>query len=91
LRTRQIDAVATDNVILTGFVAAAPNELKLVGGRFTDERYGIGVRKGDTGFREWLNALLERIASDGRYAQAWQATLGRFESTPQAAPPVDRY
>lgn len=91
LRTRQVDAVATDNVILNGFVAAAPDTFKLVGERFTDERYGIGVKKGDTAFREWLNTLLERIVSDGRYGEAWRATLGRMEPDPPAPPAVDRY
>jgi glutamate transport system substrate-binding protein len=87
----RVDAVTTDNVILTGFVAGHPDDLTLVGTRFTSELYGIGVPKGDDGFRAFLNDLLERIVRDGRYAKAWTDTAGRFDPTMPEAPPVDRY
>jgi len=87
----RVDAVTTDNVILTGFVAAHPDDLALVGKRFTSESYGIGVRKGDDSFRAFLNDLLERIVKDGRYAKAWTDTAGRFDPAIPEAPAVDRY
>jgi glutamate transport system substrate-binding protein len=91
LLAKQVDAVTTDNVILTGFVAEHPDDLTLVGARFTSELYGIGVRKGDDSFRAFINDLLERIAKDGRYAKAWTDTAGKFDPSMPEAPGVDRY
>jgi glutamate transport system substrate-binding protein len=91
LKSGQVDAVTTDNVILTGLVANAPNDFKLVGSKFTDEPYGIGLKKGDTAFRDFINDLLEKIAKDGRYAKAWTDTAGKFDTSIPEAPAVDRY
>jgi len=91
LKTKQVDAVTTDNVILTGFVANAPDDFKLVGEKFTQEPYGIGLKKGDTAFREFVNKTLEKIASDGRYEKAWKDTAGKFDKNVPTAPPVNRY
>ena len=91
LKQGTVDAVTTDNVILTGFVATNPNDLKLVGTRFTDEPYGIGVKKGDTAFRDFVNDVLEKIAKDGRYAKAWTDTAGKFDPVVPEAPAVNRY
>lgn len=91
LKGKQVDAVTTDNVILTGFVANAPNDFKLVGSKFTQEPYGIGVKKGDAKFRAFVNDVLEKIAQDGRYAKAWTDTAGKFDPNVPTAPPVNRY
>lgn len=91
LRNKQVDAVSTDNVILTGFIASNENQFKLVGQKFTQEPYGIGVKKGDTAFRTFVNDVLEKIAKDGRYEKAWKTTAGKFDSAVPAAPPVNRY
>ena len=50
LADSEVDAVTTDDVILAGF-AAEPQyqgKLKVVGKGFSDELYGVGVKKGDT-------------------------------------------
>ncbi|WP_432990768.1 glutamate ABC transporter substrate-binding protein [Dactylosporangium sp. CA-233914] len=91
LRAGQVDAVTTDNVILTGFVAQHPEDFKLVGARFTTEPYGIGLRKGDHRFRAFVNDVLETIAKDGRYAKAWTGTAGRYDPAMPEAPAVSRY
>ena len=49
LRNDQVDAITTDNVILAGFVDQSEGEFKLVGEPFTEEPYGIGLKKGDDG------------------------------------------
>ncbi len=91
LKNKQIDAVTTDNVILSGFVAQDPNDFQLVGTKFTQEPYGIGVKKGDGAFRGFINTVLEKIEQDGRYAKAWQDTVGKVDATTPAPPAVDRY
>jgi glutamate transport system substrate-binding protein len=90
LRNGQVDALSTDNVILSGFVDQNPGEFKLVGDPFTEEPYGIGLEKGDDEFRDFINDVLEESYEDGRWAEAWEATAGAVLETPEP-PAVDRY
>ncbi|MGC9666463.1 glutamate ABC transporter substrate-binding protein [Planosporangium sp. 12N6] len=91
VKNKQVDALTTDNVILSGFVSDNPNDFKLVGEKFTKEPYGIGLKKGDTEFRNFINDTLEKIAKDGRYEKAWKDTVGKVDKNTPAAPAVDRY
>jgi glutamate transport system substrate-binding protein len=91
LSAKQVDAVTTDNVILTGFIAKNEGKFKLAGQKFTDEPYGIGLKKDDTVFRNWINDVLEKIAKDGRYEKAWKDTAGKFDKNTPTAPSVNRY
>ncbi|WP_326554760.1 glutamate ABC transporter substrate-binding protein [Micromonospora sp. NBC_01813] len=91
LRGGQVDAVTTDNVILLGFIAANEGEFKLTGEQFTEEPYGIGVKKGDDAFRDFINDTLEKIYENGSYAAAWESTAGEFDDNTPTGPAVDRY
>jgi glutamate transport system substrate-binding protein len=73
-----VDAVTTDNVILAGF-AAQPQyagKLKVVGKPFSEERYGVGLKKGDTELCGKVNAALEKMVSDGSWQKAVDANVG---------------
>ncbi|GAA3900229.1 glutamate ABC transporter substrate-binding protein [Microbacterium invictum] len=67
LNAGQVDAVTTDEAILIGYAAGDPDNLKVVGDVFSEERYGIGIPKGDTALQEHLNTTL----TDG--GDIWQA------------------
>ena len=58
---------------------------------FTKEPYGIGLKKGDTEFRKWINDVLEKIAKDGRYEKAWKDTAGKVDKDVPNPPAVNRY
>jgi glutamate transport system substrate-binding protein len=91
LKNDQVEAVTTDNVILLGLISQDPEAFELVDKKFTEEPYGIGVKKGDTAFRNFINDVLEKAVQDGRWQKAWEATAGKV-ATGQATPPqVDRY
>ena len=86
-----IDAVTTDNVILAGF-AAQPQyqgKLKVVGKPFSTERYGVGIKKGDTELCNKINAALEKMVSDGSWQKALDATVGPsgFKADTSTNPP----
>ncbi|WP_232285430.1 glutamate ABC transporter substrate-binding protein [Saccharomonospora marina] len=84
LRNGQVDAVTTDNVILLGLVSENKDQFKLVGKPFTEEPYGIGVKKGDTKFCEFIHDTLRKAAEDGSYEKAWKDTAGTVaETTPE--------
>jgi glutamate transport system substrate-binding protein len=92
LRNGNVDAVTTDNVILTGFVAGDPEAFELVGNPFTKEPYGIGLPKGQDDFRDFINDVLEDSFEDGTWAAAWDDTAGAITDTEAPEPPkVDRY
>jgi len=92
LRNKQVEAVTTDNVILAGFVSKEPDAFKLASDQtFTKEPYGIGLKKGDTAFRMWINDQLEAFDKDGSYKKAWEDTAGTVIKTTPALPTIDRY
>ena len=92
LTNGQVDAVTTDNVILTGLVAGNPEGFELVGNPFTEEPYGIGLAKGDQAFRDFINDTLEESFEDGSWADAWDATAGAISGQEAPEPPaIDRY
>ena len=77
LANSEVDAVTTDDVILAGY-AADPQyqgKLKVVGKGFSDESYGIGVKKGNTALVDQVNAALKQYVSDGSWQRALDATV----------------
>lgn len=90
LRNGQVDALTTDNVILSGFIDQNPDEFELRGDQFTEEPYGIGLAKGDDEFRAWLNDVLEASFEDGRWEDAWENTAGEVLDMPET-PEINRY
>jgi glutamate transport system substrate-binding protein len=73
-----VDAVTTDNVILAGF-AAQPQyagKLKVVGKPFSTERYGVGLKLGDTELCGKVNAAIEKMISDGSWQKAVDDNVG---------------
>ncbi|MFB7893470.1 glutamate ABC transporter substrate-binding protein [Microbacterium sp. NPDC056044] len=66
LKSGQVDAVTTDEAILIGYAAQDPDNLKVVGDVFSEERYGVGIQKGDTAFVEFVNTMF----TDG--GDVWQ-------------------
>ncbi|GAB2839660.1 glutamate ABC transporter substrate-binding protein [Microbacterium insulae] len=57
LKAGSVDAITTDEAILAGYVAQEPDALKIAGEPFSEERYGVGVAKGDTVLVEHINTL----------------------------------
>ena len=87
----RVDAVTTDNVILVGLIANSNGAYKLVGNPFTEEPYGIGVKKEDTEFRNFVNDRLEEIYASGEWADAYERTVGEVDDRTPEPPAVDRY
>ncbi|WP_458415009.1 transporter substrate-binding domain-containing protein [Schinkia sp. CFF1] len=66
LKAGQGVALTTDNAILLG-MASEDNSFELVGGTFTDEPYGIAVKKGNTELVDAINGVLDTMKSNGEY------------------------
>ena len=91
LKNGQTDAVTTDEAILLGLVSKSPEDFKVVGEQFTEEPYGIGLKKGDQAFRDFVNDLLEESYEDGRWEKALEKTVGTVQDELPEPPSVDRY
>jgi glutamate transport system substrate-binding protein len=86
LRTGQVDVVTTYNVILLGFVSKSDGAFKLVGDQFTEEPYGIGIKKGEVKFCEFINTTLKE--NEDAYNKAWESTAGKVEGASAAKLPA---
>lgn len=65
------DAVGGDDFALAGLAKVrGGNQLRLVGAPFTQEHYGIAVRKDDPELVATINAALEKMMSEGAWKQA---------------------
>lgn len=64
LRDKKIDAVSTDDLILAGYAIASGGQLRVVNAPFSDERYGVGLRKGDITGCEAVNKAITSMYQD---------------------------
>jgi glutamate transport system substrate-binding protein len=91
LKNGAIDAVTTDEVILAGYAAQSPGVFKVVGKPFSEEKYGIGLKKGDTDMRTKINDALAKMEKDGAWKAAFEKNLGPAGIPTPPPPPLDRY
>jgi glutamate transport system substrate-binding protein len=87
----RVDAVSTDNVILLGLIQESDGAFKLVGQPFSEEPYGIGLKKGADDLRGFINDVLEASYADGSWAAAYADTVGQVDDQTPEPPEVDRY
>jgi aspartate/glutamate/glutamine transport system substrate-binding protein len=66
LKAGKGDALTTDDAILYGMAEEDPS-YTLVGGTFTEEPYGIAVKKGNTELVDELNKALKAVKDSGKY------------------------
>jgi glutamate transport system substrate-binding protein len=80
-----VDAVSTDNVILTGMIIQ-DDTLKLVGEDLTTEPYGAGLKNGDAAFKEFVDGTLEEFKSDGRWKKTHEKWVSQYTKEPEEPP-----
>ncbi len=78
--------MTTDNVILAGYAAQEQykGKLKVVGKPFTTERYGIGLKKGDTELCTKVNTAVTKMIDSGDWEKALAETVGKSGFTHDA-------
>ena len=89
LKNGSVDAVTTDGAILLGYAAQAPDELKVVGEPFSEERYGIGYSKDSPELCQFLTDTINGAYDDGDFEKAFEATLGEGGGEVPAKPEID--
>jgi glutamate transport system substrate-binding protein len=89
LATGGVDALTTDDTILAGY-AAQPEfkgKFKVVGQPFSEENYGVGIKKGDTAKCTKINDAIKKMITDGSWQKAIDANLGPAGYKPGAGNP----
>ncbi|MFD7733759.1 glutamate ABC transporter substrate-binding protein [Kitasatospora phosalacinea] len=89
LLTKEVDAVTTDDAILKGYAAKNQGQLKVVGATFSQERYGVGLKKGDAVLQKAINDALKKHEDNGDWKKAYDATLGLSGAEAPAVPALD--
>jgi glutamate transport system substrate-binding protein len=82
-----VDAVSTDDVILTGMIIQ-DDTLKLVGDELTQEPYGAGIKKGDQRLLDFVNDVFADVKADGRWAKLYDRWIGQYTGQKQDPPTI---
>jgi ABC-type amino acid transport substrate-binding protein len=85
IQNGSVDAVSTDDVILTGMVIQ-DDTLELVGDPLTQEPYGAGIKQGDQQMVDHVNEVFAAFKEDGRWADLHQEWIGQYTGA-KAEPP----
>jgi len=85
LQNGAVDAISTDDVILTGMIIQ-DDSLKLVGDELTVEPYGGGFKRGDEEFQNFLNEVIAEYKADGRWQNSYDEWLGQHTGEDQTPP-----
>jgi polar amino acid transport system substrate-binding protein len=76
LKDRRVEAFVQDDVLLLDLQKRNP-ELKIVGWPpFRPAPYGLGVRKGDKEWLEFVDATLTKMKKSGEYQKLWDKWFG---------------
>ncbi|HZG59784.1 MAG TPA: transporter substrate-binding domain-containing protein [Anoxybacillus sp.] len=75
LKAGQGDALTTDNALLFG-MAKQDSNYRVVDETFTEEPYGIAVRKGDKEFLQVINEYLKELKESGEYDKIYEKWIG---------------
>jgi len=86
LQQGDVAAISTDDSILAGLAAQDP-WTRIVGPRFSNEAYGLAISRQHPDFVRFVNAVLQRMRTDGQ----WAASYAHWVGTPVPAPPPAHY
>ncbi|MBT2565104.1 glutamate ABC transporter substrate-binding protein [Arthrobacter sp. ISL-85] len=77
LKNGQVDALSTQAPIGAGYVGEDKDNLEMLNATMGDpDSWGIGIKKGNTQFCEFLDKALTQFQADGSYQKAWNTYLG---------------
>ncbi|GII89908.1 glutamate ABC transporter substrate-binding protein [Sinosporangium siamense] len=88
LKGKTLDAVTTDDLILAGFAGQGGGTFKILGTPFTDEKYGVGMKKDDKATCNAVNAAITKMYQDGTAQSLAKKWFGSAQGLqlPTAAP-----
>ncbi len=85
IQNGSVEAVVTDDVILTGMIIQ-DDSLELVGDDLTTEPYGAGLRDGDSEFKKAVDEAIDKYKQDGRWEDSYEKWVGQYTGIEQQPP-----
>ncbi|MFB4282171.1 MULTISPECIES: glutamate ABC transporter substrate-binding protein [unclassified Nonomuraea] len=79
LAADQLDAVSTENLILAGFAEHDPGRYRLLNEPISDEKWGVGIKKGDIETCEAVNRAIAQMWHDGTATRLLRKWFGRTD------------
>lgn len=89
LQNGQVDAVTTDDVILVGLQNNDPANFKITGDPFSKEPYGMGIKKGRVGFKEFVDGVIKEAKEDGTWLKLYNKWVKKVTGESATPPPDD--
>lgn len=88
----QVDAYTNDGIQLWGLKAKAPkpDDWEVVGDFYSEEPYGMAMRKGDAKFKETVDAGLRQGFESGKYFEIYEKWFGARGEVPYPLTPEVR-
>ena len=85
----QVDAYTNDGIQLAGLKAKAPNgaDYEVVGDFYSEEPYGMAMRKGDAKFKAAVDAGLKQGFESGKYFEIYDKWFGPNGEVPYPMTP----
>ena len=85
----QVDAYTNDGIQLWGLKAKAPNasDWEVVGDFYSEEPYGMAMRKGDAKFKQLIDAGLRTGFESGKYFEIYEKWFGPKGEVPYPMTP----
>ena len=85
----QVDAYTNDGIQLYGLKAKAPKpeEWDVVGDFYSEEPYGMAMRKGDAKFKAAVDAGLKQALESGKYFDVYEKWFGAKSEVPYPMTP----
>lgn len=79
LKWGSVSAVSTDETILVGLLAADPQKAayEILDTRISNEPYGLGIRKGDRQFLEFVDRTLLELEQSGEAVRIYDKWFGK--------------
>src|SRR5436305_698981 len=84
LQNKRIDAVVSDAPVLKWMIFQSFRQLKTVGRRFTDEKFGIALGQDSDDLRRAINAALWHIVQSGDYNRLHEKWFGEAAESAMA-------
>src|ERR687891_166778 len=88
IQTDAVDAISTDDVILTGMVVE-DDTLDILGIEYTTEPYGAGIPEGDTEFKQFVDDSIAAFIDDGTWQERYDEWVGQYIPEEQQQGPPD--
>jgi glutamate transport system substrate-binding protein len=88
IQNGSVDAVSTDDVILTGMLVQ-DDTLQILGLEYTTEPYGAGIPEGDAEFKRFIDESITEFIDDGTWQENYDEWVGQYIPADQEQGPPD--